>query len=286
MKKDTITTILLVLVLVIGLSLLLYPTISDWWNAVHQSYAVTDYNSKVIAMDTSAYEKLLTDAEAYNLTLLGRDDDRFEMTDEERAEYEGILDVSGTGIMATIEIPKLDVKFPIYHGTSEGVLRIAIGHVEGSSLPVGGAGTHCVLSGHRGLPSARLFTDLDKMKEGDTFEIQVLNDRLTYQVDQIVTVLPYEMDELAIDETKDYCTLVTCTPYGINTHRLLVRGHRVENAPALETQPKETQAPQPEDTGHTMEMEKLLHLLTLILVLAAGLTVLLIILLATNRRKK
>lgn len=285
MKKDTITTVLLVLVLSIGLSLLLYPTLSDWWNSIHQSRAITHYEEKVVEMDNSAYEKMLSEANAYNQALVGREDTRFMMTDEERAIYEDILDVSGTGIMATIEVPRLGIKFPIYHGTSDGVLQIAIGHVEGSSLPVGGVGTHCILSGHRGLPSARLFTDLDKMEEGDTFEIRVLNDRLTYEVDQIVTVLPYEIEELAIDPEADYCTLVTCTPYGINTHRLLVRGHRIENAPVEDTQPEETQPVPVQDNQNVMEMEKLLHLMTLILVLAAGLTVLLIILLATNRKK-
>lgn len=286
MKKDKLITAVLVLVLVAGLSLLLYPTVSDWWNAVHQSYAVNDYNSKVIAMDTSAYEKLLTEAEAYNLTLLGRDNDRFGMTDEEREEYEKILDVSGTGIMATMEIPKLDVKFPIYHGTSEGVLRIAVGHVEGSSLPVGGKGTHCALSGHRGLPSARLFTDLDKMEVGDSFRIRTLYETLTYEVDQITTVLPYEMDDLAIDENEDYCTLVTCTPYGINTHRLLVRGRRVENDPALETQPAEEAPVQNPNPRRSLEMDTLTHLLVVMLALAVLLAVILIATLITDRKKK
>ncbi len=286
MKKDTITTILLVLVLAIGLSLLLYPTVSDWWNSMHQSWAVASYQGKVVELDTSAYEKLLTEAQAYNRTLLSRDDGRFMMTDEEREAYNGILDVSGTGIMATIEIPSIGVSLPIYHGTSDGVLQIAAGHVEGSSLPVGGPGTHCALSGHRGLPSAKLFTDIDRLKEGDTFRIRVLYDTLTYEIDQIKVVLPYELEDLAIDENQDYCTLVTCTPYGINTHRLLVRGHRVENAPEEETQPEATQPTQPQIRRNTIEMEKLSHLLILVLGLAVVLTILLIILLLTGRRKK
>lgn len=286
MKKDTITTILLVLVLVIGLSLLLYPTVSDWWNTAHQSRAINNYEKQVEKLDTAAYEKVVSEAQAYNRTLLGRDNSRFQMTDQERETYNGIMDISGTGIMASIDIPSLGVTLPIYHGTSDGVLQVAVGHVEGSSLPVGGAGTHCVLSGHRGLPSAKLFTDLDKLKEGDTFEIRVLYDVLTYEIDQIKVVLPQEMDDLAITEDGDYCTLVTCTPYGINTHRLLVRGRRVENAPTEETQPEATQAAQPETRRNTMEMEKLSHVLILILALAVVLTILLIILLFTNRRKK
>ena len=143
--------------------------------------------------------------------------------------YESLLDVSGNGIIGYIEIPTIKCSLPIYHGTDEAILQIAVGHIEGTSLPVGGSGTHCVLSGHRGLPSARLFTDLDKMVVGDTFMMRVLDETLTYEVDQIRIVLPNEMDDLEIEEGKDYCTLVTCTPYGINSHRLLVRGHRIEN---------------------------------------------------------
>lgn len=153
------------------------------------------------------------------------------MTEEERAEYESLLNVSGNGIIGYIEIPMIQCSLPIYHGTEESVLQIAVGHIEGSSLPTGGAGTHCVLSGHRGLPSAKLFTDLDQLAEGDTFILRILDETLTYEVDQIRTVEPYELDDLGIEEGKDYCTLVTCTPYGINTHRLLVRGRRVDNQP-------------------------------------------------------
>lgn len=162
-------------------------------------------------------------------TRLSHDESRFNLTDEERAKYEKTLDVTGTGIMGYVEIPKISVSLPIYHGTDATVLQIAIGHIPGSSLPVGGQGTHCVISGHRGLPSARLFTDIDQLREGDLFMLNVLGKTLTYQVDQIRVVLPDELDDLAIDDGQDYCTLVTCTPYGVNTHRLLVRGHRVPN---------------------------------------------------------
>ena len=152
------------------------------------------------------------------------------LTEEEKAEYESVLNVDRSGVMGYIKIPKIDVMLPVYHGTEENVLQSSIGHLEGSSLPVGGESTHCLLSGHRGLPSARLFTDLDQLREGDTFTITVLNDTLTYEVDHIWIVEPEDLSHLQIEEGRDLCTLITCTPYGINTHRLLVRGHRIENA--------------------------------------------------------
>ena len=230
MKKKTsnLITIILILILLAGLSLLLYPTVSDYWNSFHQSRAIASYAEQVAEIDSDTYEQLLADAQAYNRSLIGKVG-RYDMTDEERAKYESLLDVSGNGIIGYIEIPSIKCSLPIYHGTDEAILQIAVGHIEGTSLPVGGSGTHCVLSGHRGLPSARLFTDLDKMVVGDTFMMRVLDETLTYEVDQIRIVLPNEMDDLEIEEGKDYCTLVTCTPYGINSHRLLVRGHRIEN---------------------------------------------------------
>lgn len=230
MKKKTsnLITIILILILLAGLSLLLYPTVSDYWNSFHQSRAIASYAEQVAEIDSDTYEQLWADAQAYNRSLIGKVG-RYDMTDEERAKYESLLDVSGNGIIGYIEIPSIKCSLPIYHGTDEAILQIAVGHIEGTSLPVGGSGTHCVLSGHRGLPSARLFTDLDKMVVGDTFMMRVLDETLTYEVDQIRIVLPNEMDDLEIEEGKDYCTLVTCTPYGINSHRLLVRGHRIEN---------------------------------------------------------
>ena len=230
MKKKTsnLITILLILILLAGLSLLLYPTVSDYWNSFHQSRAIASYAEQVAEIDSDTYEQLWADAQAYNRSLIGKVG-RYDMTDEERAKYESLLDVSGNGIIGYIEIPTIKCSLPIYHGTDEAILQIAVGHIERTSLPVGGSGTHCVLSGHRGLPSARLFTDLDKMVVGDTFMMRVLDETLTYEVDQIRIVLPNEMDDLEIEEGKDYCTLVTCTPYGINSHRLLVRGHRIEN---------------------------------------------------------
>ena len=231
LRKGAASTIILILVFLAGLSLLLYPTVSDYWNSLHQSRAITEYAEQVAGLDNDVYEQLWADARSYNQALPIKAD-RYEMTDEEREEYESLLNVSGNGIIGYIEISKIGCSLPIYHGTDEAVLQIAVGHIEGSSLPVGGEGTHTVLSGHRGLPSARLFTDLDKLAEGDTFVLRILDETLTYEVDQIRIVEPQEIGELEIVEGEDYCTLVTCTPYGINTHRLLVRGHRAENAAA------------------------------------------------------
>ena len=229
MKKEKLSNIILIVVFLVGLSLLLYPTVSDYWNSMHQSKAIAGYAEAVANLDDDRYEQLWADAQRYNETLIESGGPR-ELTDEEREEYEAQLNVSGNGIIGYIEIAKINCSLPIYHGTDEGVLQIAIGHIEGSSLPVGGESTHCVLSGHRGLPSAKLFTDLDQLVEGDTFVLRVLDETLTYEVDQILIVLPNELEALQIEEGKDYCTLVTCTPYGVNSHRLLVRGHRVENA--------------------------------------------------------
>lgn len=229
MKKGRFSTLVLILVFLTGLSLLLYPTVSDWWNSYHQSKTIAQYAEAVSNLDSGTYEKLWSDADSYNKSLLHKAS-RYEMTAQERAEYESLLNVSGNGIIGYIEIPIINCSLPIYHGTDEAVLQVAVGHIEGTSLPVGGVGTHCVLSGHRGLPSAKLFTNLDKLASGDEFMLQILDETLTYEVDQILIVEPHEMDSLVIEQDKDYCTLVTCTPYGINTHRLLVRGHRVENS--------------------------------------------------------
>lgn len=227
MKKH-LTTIVLIIMLIAGLSLLLYPTISDYWNSFHQTRAIASYEDQVSNIDEEQKQQMLKLAREYNERLVGMVD-RWKRTDKEYENYESILDVSGTGIMGYIEIPGIKVQLPIYHGTDQTVLQIAIGHVEGSSLPVGGVGTHSVLSGHRGLSSAKLFTDIDQMTEGDIFRLSVLGETLTYQVDQIHIVLPNEINDLEIDRDMDYCTLVTCTPYGVNSHRLLVRGHRIEN---------------------------------------------------------
>lgn len=227
-KKKDLTTILLVVVLIAGLSLLLYPPVSNYWNSLRQTTAITHYDESISKLDTEQYETLWNAAQAYNQALQERDNP-YMLTETLKAEYEQVLDLSGIGVMGYIEIPEIDVSLPIYHGTEESVLQVAVGHIEWSSLPVGGAGSHCVLSGHRGLPSAKLFTNLDKLQVGDMFMLRVLNEVLTYEVDQILIVEPHESGDLQIIDGEDFCTLVTCTPYGINTHRLLVRGHRVEN---------------------------------------------------------
>lgn len=233
-KKGNFITLLLVLILLVGLSLLLYPSVSDYWNSLHQTRAIAAYAEEVANLDNDAYDQLWQDAASYNQSLLTRSN-TYLLSDEQKAEYARLLDVSGLGIMGYIEIPEIDVSLPIYHGTEESVLQVAVGHLDWTSLPVGGESTHCVLSGHRGLPSAKLFTNLDKLVEGDVFMLRVLDEVLTYEVDQILIVEPQETAALQIEEGKDYCTLVTCTPYGINTHRLLVRGHRIENMEEAKT---------------------------------------------------
>ena len=225
------SNIVLVLVLIVGLSLLLYPPVSNWWNSYRQSKVVSDYAENVAHLDNEEYERILKDARAYNETVAAYGGGAASLSAEQRADYLHQLDVDGSGIMGYIDIQKIRCTLPIYHGTDDGVLQIAIGHIEGSSLPVGGESTHCVLSGHRGLPSARLFTDIDQLVEGDTFLIRTLDEVLTYEVDQIRIVLPREVGDLCVEPGEDLCTLVTCTPYGVNTHRLLVRGHRVDTIP-------------------------------------------------------
>ncbi len=232
--KKKLSTILLILAFIAGLSLLLYPTVSDYWNSLHASKAVADYGGDVNRLDRAQYDEMWQEATAYN-QILREKSDSFYLTDEQKEQYEALLDIGGTGIMGYIEIPNIDLSLPIYHGTEDSVLQIAVGHLEWSSLPVGGVGTHCVLSGHRGLPSAKLFTNLDQLADGDVFVLRVLDEVLTYQVDKILIVEPEDTDALKVEEGQDLCTLVTCTPYGVNSHRLLVRGHRVENEAQVST---------------------------------------------------
>lgn len=227
-KKSNASTIVLVLIFIVGLCLLAYPTFSDYWNSFHQSRAIAGYADAVAHLDDRKYQEMLGQAKKYNDELAARESS-WVLTEEQQIEYEETLDVSGTGIIGYIEIDKIGCSLPIYHGTDDAVLQIAIGHIAGTSFPIGGESTHAVLSGHRGLPSAKLFTRLDEVEEGDTFVIRVLDETLTYEVDQILIVEPDDIASLQIEEGKDLVTLVTCTPYGINTHRLLVRGHRVEN---------------------------------------------------------
>ena len=229
--KIHLSTIILVLILIIGLSLLLYPSFSNWWNDLHQTKAIANYEEIMANMSDEDYSHLFEAAKEYNEALAKMDYPL--MYYAEVPGYNDLLNVTGSGIMGHISIEKIDVHLPIYHGTGEAVLQIAVGHMEGSSLPTGGEGTHCVLSAHRGLPSARLFTDLDKMEVGDTFVLSVIDLTMTYQVDQIMIVEPHQVDSLYVVPGEDYCSLVTCTPYGINSHRLLVRGTRVENEKQL-----------------------------------------------------
>jgi sortase A len=269
--KKHFTTIVLLLIFLTGLCLLLYPTFSNWWNSFHQSRAIASYVEAVEDMSQAQREIMLAQAQEYNEGIASRGN-AFVLTEEQEAAYRDILDVSGTGIMGYIHIPKIGVSLPIYHGTDETVLQVAVGHLSGTSLPVGGESTHTVLSGHRGLPSAKLFTDLDELTVGDTFTLTVLGQTLTYQVDQIRTVEPDDTSELKIESGKDYCTLVTCTPYGVNSHRLLVRGVRVDVAEELGTVASEA-----------------VKIPTYLVIPAVGvplLLVLLALLLVVNRRKK
>ena len=233
-KRGSWSTILLVVLLLLGLSLLLYPTVSDYWNSFTQSRAVATYAEQLENLDTEQYEQLWAEARAYNEELAAMQNG-LALPDAMMERYNRLLSVDDSGILGVVEIPSIGVNLPIYHGTSDAVLQVAIGHVDWSSLPTGGESTHCVISGHRGLPSAKLFTHLDQLQLGDLFMMQVLDQVLTYEVDQILIVEPHEVNSLLVTEGKDYCSLVTCTPYGVNSHRLLVRGHRTENLEVAET---------------------------------------------------
>lgn len=229
-RKMTIKDIIRLLVLVVAFAVLLYPTVSSYVNEKNGSKVVSNYDAESVRLSNAEKEQMLEDARAYNKEMLSNIDliDPFsqgETSVDER--YESLLNMDGSGMMGYIRIPKIKVEIPIYHGTSESVLQAGVGHFWGTSLPVGGESTHTVLTGHRGLPTKTLFTNMDKLVEGDVFYIKVLDETLAYQVDQILTVLPEETEALSIVPGKDYATLVTCTPYAINTHRLLVRGHRI-----------------------------------------------------------
>lgn len=227
--RKHLLTVILVAGLVFGAGLLLYPSVANYWNSFHQTQAIMAYQDAVSSMNQEDYTAILDEARAYNKRL-GETGISWTMTDAQKEEYNRMLTVDGTDVMGYISIPKIHVKLPVYHGTEEVVLQSSIGHLEPTSLPVGGKSSHCSVSGHRGLPSSKLFTDLDMLKEGDTWTMNVLNETLTYEVDQIRIVEPEDLTNLGIRENKDNCTLITCTPYGINTQRLLVRGHRIPNA--------------------------------------------------------
>lgn len=230
MRKSTtvITTVIIVLVFAAGVGIMLYPTLSNLWNAKEYKKEISSYSMDVDSADDALIKEATEAAREYNKRLCDGEQS-FLLSDEERSVYESLLCMPDTDVMGYIDIPKIDCRLPIYHGTSEEVLVKGIGHVEGSSLPVGGESTHCVLSGHRGLPSAKLFSDLNSLEVGDRFTVSVLGEDLTYEVDEINVVLPSETEKLLIADGEDLCTLVTCTPYGINSHRLLVRGKRILN---------------------------------------------------------
>ena len=239
-KSHRWSNLLLVLILLVGIGIAGYPAFSDYWNSMHQSRAIMGYAERVAELSNEEYQVVWNASLEYNRRL-SQDPNPWDMTDEEMDDYESQLNVDATGNMGFISIPKINVDLPIYHGTSDAVLQTSIGHIDGTSLPAGSVhpnpdafdevefGSHSVLSGHRGLPSAKLFSDLDAVEVGDVFYLTILDQTLTYQVDQITVIVPEDSSELVLFPGKDYCTLMTCTPYGINTHRLLVRGVRVEN---------------------------------------------------------
>lgn len=238
--KITIKDIIHLLVLLVAFAVLLYPTYSRYLNEKNGSKVVSEYDEKSVKLSHAEKEQMLADARAYNQEMLGNIDliDPFSQTEPEVDErYESLLNVEGSGMMGYVKIPKINVELPIYHGTSESVLQAGVGHFQGTSLPVGGDSTHTVLTGHRGLPDKTLFTNMDKMEVGDIFYIKVLDATLAYEVDQILTVLPEDTEALSIVPGQDYATLVTCTPFAINTHRLLVRGHRIPYEEANKKEP-------------------------------------------------
>ena len=273
MKKNK-STIFLILVFFVGLSVMLYPTISDYVNQRNQSRAVANYASDVDKLSEADYSAYFEAADAFNAAIAA-DSSSLYQPDFYASSYENTLNITGTGIMGYITISKIGVELPIYHGTSDAVLQVAAGHLEGTSLPVGGASTHAVISAHRGLPSAKLFTNLDQLEVGDTFTITVLDRVLTYEIDNIAIVLPTETENLQVVDGKDYVTLMTCTPYGINTHRLLVRGRRIET---------------PEKLKHirvTAEAHKIDPIITAPILALPMLLVLLVgLLISTRKRKK
>lgn len=226
--KKNLVSLILIVIMMAGCSLIAYPTAANWWNSFHQTGMVASYASAVSDMSHEEYERMLSEAEEYNAEL-SRNGINWYLSDEQMIKYNSLLNINDSGAMGYIDIPKIRVQLPIYHGTDDTVLQIALGHIAGSSFPVGGESSHCVISGHRGLPSARLLTDIDDLLVGDTWTLNILDQTLTYEVDQIRVVSPSNVSDLEIEQGKDYCTLVTCTPYGINTHRLLVRGHRIAN---------------------------------------------------------
>lgn len=271
--KNKASTVILFIVFLIGLSLLLYPSVSNYWNSFRQSRVIASYSQTVADMDEEEYEELWAEAQSYNQSLQAQQNG-FSTSSEMKDRYDSMLNPGDDGVMGYLEIPTINVKLPIYHGTADAELQVGVGHLEWTSLPVGGESTHCALSGHRGLPSAKLLSNLDQMKEGDEFYLRILGNTLTYEVDQIRIVEPEDVSQLKVEEGQDLCTLVTCTPYGVNTHRLLVRGHRIENSSAIS------------DVRVTADAIQIEPILVAPLVATPILLVLLVVLLVCTRKKK
>ena len=229
MKKDKLINIFIALMILVGLSVMFYPVVSDMWNTYRNSLLISSHKKDVNDLSKKQTEQIWNEAVNYNKNHKEnfiKEDVFTNLKKHTKSKYDSYLNISKNGVMGTIVIPKINVEIPIYHGTGEKELQTGVGHMEGTSLPVGGTSSHCVLSAHRGLPSAKLFTDLDKMKKGDLFFLHILDKTLAYKVEDIFTVKPNETDKLSLIKGKDYVTLLTCTPYGVNTHRLLVRGER------------------------------------------------------------
>lgn len=278
--KRKITIVIAIIVLLVGAAIILYPTVSDYVNSLVQRRVITEYENVVKQLDVEQYDDILESAEKYNEEFSSRTAFVLSLGEAELEKYNSMLVIPGTTAMGHIEIPAIGISLPIYHGTSDAVLQNGIGHMEGSSLPVGGESSHSVLSGHTGLPSSKLFTNIDKLEVGDVFYLHILNNIYAYEVDQKLTVLPHDLSPLKIEEGCDYCTLVTCTPYGINTHRLLVRGHRIEYTASENTQT--------ESSGRIENVTEIsIHdLVTVALCVASVILILIIILIAFHRRRK
>lgn len=276
-KKRGVQTFLLVLLFVIGLGILLYPTIADWWNQKRSGQLIQQYSNAVSQAEPEDFSDMLARAEAYNRRLVGTvvPDAFADRHDQRDPEYESLLNPSDNGLMCTVEIPVIGVYVPVYHYTTEEVLQKGAGHLPGSSLPIGGPGTHSVISAHRGLPSAKLFTDLNLVKKGDVFYLHVLNETLAYEVDFINVVVPSDTEDLAIVPGEDHSTLFTCTPYAINTHRLLVRGRRIPYT-----------VEQYQEESHRKVAVNTNDLLIRVLCVAAGLLIAFVIILILSRREK
>ena len=286
MKKDTLWRLARLLVILLGIGILVYPSLSEYLSELNGSRATASYDDSVLQLEQARLDQLLAQAQEYNRQLAGTSTGKAPLSDDEGnpitpESYWDLLNVDSAGMMGYIEIPKLNTTIPIYHGTSEAVLQVGVGHLQNTSLPVGGESTHAALSGHRGLPTRSLFTDLDQIEVGDRFYIKVLNETLCYTVDQILTVLPHEMDALAIEEGKDYVTLITCTPYGINSHRLLVRGVRTPY------DPQQHQNEIAESTSYLSSMPaQYRHLLIGVVVLVAVLLLRFLVCAVLNIRKR